>query len=1310
MTLFTDRTRLIFLPALFKNNKTKTILDTGSSLSIVSQEFVSKFSVKIKECDNNILLRVVHGKCVKPRGQVTFNLDLGNNTFTVTALVVQNFPCDILLGNNFMAHEDVDIIFSKRQVQIRGDTFPIEISYFVGESEKVLFVDQETTIPPRCEVPVEVKCKSTLPDTDIITQPLTTTFSRYGILVGHSLCKPMNEKVLIRVMNPSNKPVILNSKTSVGVAREVVDVFLFDNQDQKNKKESTNLIDSIRLPAHLNNQQRQSLKCLLQEQQDVISKSSLDVGKTSLVEHSIDTGDSAPIRSQPYRKSFRERQVMKELINEFKDKKLIQDSCSPWSSPVVLVRKRDGSWRFCCDWRKLNKLTKKDATPLPRVDDTLDRLAGSKFFSKIDLTSGFYQIKLDDDAREKSAFVTPDGHYEWNVMGMGLCNAPATFQKLMYTVLGNLLWKNAMAYLDDIIVFSKTFEEHLSDLKEVFEKLREANLKINPLKCSFAEQRIQYLGHIICPEGILPDPANTKSLIDYPVPNNVKKVQQFLGLAGYYRRFVQDFSKIARPLTDLTKKDTTFLWEEKHQKAFEHLRDRLLCPPILSHPDFSLPFMISTDASNEGLGAVLKQKINGHERVIAFTSKSLSKAEHNYSATHKECLAVIFAIQKFRPYLYGNKFTIVTDHCSLCSLMRVKNPNGRLARWSIQLQEFDFDIEYKSGKKHLDADALSRNPVTESDDSDPLFVLSVEGVESLKTAQENDPWMKELLPYIRDPTLRGNRTKRRQSRAFFIDENNLVNRRVKGPGGFHLTLFVPKGELRKEILYNMHDEVTAGHLGLKKTWDRIKLKYFWPKMFADVQNYVLSCESCNKIKVCHSGAQGLMQPLPPTLIPFERIGLDKLGPFPRSLDNNVHIFVATDYCTKLAIACPVPNGTAQEAAKFLLENVILKFGPPKTILTDRGREFCNETFDSLAKLYRSERKTTSAYHPQTNGLTERFNGTLSTMMSHYVNDQHTDWDRFLPHLLFAYNSSVHETTGYSPLYLLLGYQPSTIHDITLNPISNLDKKDYNFENIIYSSKAREIAAFRNQVAQDKRKNDFDDSRREITFSPGDLVWLRTPNRKVGKSEKLLPQFKGPFKIIAQTAPNDYEIEGPREKRDIVNVERLKLFKNRSVSMDESNDTTMQKTVRFSDEIEVIPRDKQTIQQRIDPINKKDNKKEQKSEQKEKKRGPGRPRKTDISKEWPEEKENKKEQKNEQKEKRRGPGRPRKTDISKEWPEERDPYEGIREIFKDKNKENSPRRSLRMRSPPDRLSLSFFFKKQTPISSLSASDKATWTQH
>ena len=401
---------------------------------------------------------------------------------------------------------------------------------------------------------------------------------------------------------------------------------------------------------------------------------------------------------------------MKKLVESMLDNNVIEPSNGPWASPIVLVKKKDGSTRFCVDFRQLNSVTRKDAHPIPRIDETLNALHGACWFSTLDLASGYWQVKVAPEDREKTAFTTPYGLYQFCVMPFGLCNAPSTFQRLMELVLAGLHWSSCLVYLDDIIIYSRTVKEHLTRLEEVLERLQAAGMKLKPKKCRLLRRKVNYLGYIVSSGGVQTDPLKVECILSWPSPTTQKELRQFLGLASYYRRFVKGFASIAAPLNHLLEKGKPWEWTKVCEHAFSSLKKMLTTSPILAYPDFETEFTVDCDASGDGLGAVLSQCIGGGENVISYASRSLTKPEKKYCATRKEMLALVWAVGQFRPYLLGRPFTVRTDHSALQWLYSFKEPEGQVARWLESLAEYEFTVQHRPGKKHTNADALSRVP------------------------------------------------------------------------------------------------------------------------------------------------------------------------------------------------------------------------------------------------------------------------------------------------------------------------------------------------------------------------------------------------------------------------------------------------------------------------------------------------------------------------------------------------------------------------------------------------------------------------
>ena len=582
-----------------------------------------------------------------------------------------------------------------------------------NKSPKVFRVSLAETVvvPGRHEMVLPAKCEGAVCDDSVlgIVEPSPGFAERHDLLLARVLAQPKDDMVPVRVINPSPVPVTLYHNTSVSTFSQLDDGALGPascNRLATKKKRQTKPLASEQFDLdamNLNSAQRKGLASLLDEFTDVFSSRPSDLGRTGIVQHRIDTGDHPPIKQAPMHQQGTVRQ-----------QGVVQPSTSPWAAPIVLVKKKDGSTRFCVDYRKLNDVTRKDAYPLPRIDETLDALAGVKVFITLDLASGYWQVEVDIADHEKTAFTTRHGHglFEFQVMPFGLCNAPGTFQRLMEFVLAGLQWQTCLVYLDDVIVYGRDFDEHLKRLREVFERLRQAGLKLKPSKCFLLRPRVPYLGHVISTEGVSTDPEKVKAVQQWPVPSKVTDVRSFLGLASYYRRFIQNFAEIAAPLHRLTAKTTEkFKWSHDCDLAFRALKEKLVSAPVLAFPCFEQKFVLDCDASDYGLGAVISQRQDETEKVIAYASRVLEDRERRYSTTKKEMLAMVYAIKHFRHYLYGRPFTVRTDHNALKWLQSFKEPEGQVARWLETLAQDDYKIEHRPGKRHQNADALSRNPL-----------------------------------------------------------------------------------------------------------------------------------------------------------------------------------------------------------------------------------------------------------------------------------------------------------------------------------------------------------------------------------------------------------------------------------------------------------------------------------------------------------------------------------------------------------------------------------------------------------------------
>lgn len=1120
------------LEVIIDNKSVRALVDSGASFSVISDQYRRSLKKVMFSDVKNVMLKVANGSFVRPMGKCLLRVTINSRELLFEFIVLQHCSHDIILGWDFLEASQAVIDCGRSELFLED---------ICQNPEAVdtwkLYASKDYNLKPQSLTKIAVSGRQLQGDINVVVEGNKLLLFERNIAVPSMVSSCQNGQSEIWVANMQHEHRSIPKGMYIGQA-ELLDeghlCVIDDSPDDTSARQETSnyLIDySLMVSSELNSEQKRKLTELLQTFSGIFTKHDKTTAARTSVKHRINTGDHGPINQRAYRVSATERHIIREEVQKMLDEGIIQPSESPWSSPVVLVRKKDGSWRFCVDYRKLNAITKKDVYPLPRIDDTLDCLKGAKFFSSMDLCSGYWQIEVDEADREKTAFITPEGLYEFKVMPFGLCNAPATFERMMDNLLRHFKWIMCLCYLDDIIVFSATFEEHITRLRTVMKCILEAGLILNPKKCLFAAREVKILGHLVSSSGIRPDPDKVKAVADFPTPKNVHDIRSFLGLCSYFRRFIKGFCYLAEPLQLLLKSDAKFYWGPKEVEAFNNLRKALTSDPVLGMYDESYPTEIHTDASGYGIGAVLVQIQNDVEKVIAYASRTLTKPERNYSTTERECLAVVWAINKFRPYLFGRHFTVVTDHHSLCWLMSLKDPSGRLARWALRLQEHDFSVKYKTGKKHKDADTLSRNPLEEEAETSDKVQAAISNM-NLASEQKKDPNLAKFYSST--------------DKEEFQLVDGILCRKNFDPAGKSWLPVIPK-HLRADILMHFHDAPTAGHLGFAKTYDRIRKRFYWPGMYRNVVRYVMHCRECQRRKSIPQRPPGRLVSIPPTVAPFHRIGIDLLGRFPKSTRGNKWIIVCTDYFTRYAVTKALPTAEAEEVAKFLLEEVLLKHGAPRVIITDRGAVFQSRLVSALIELCNVDHRMTTAYHPQTNGLTERFNKTLADMLSMYVDTEQKNWDQILPFVTFAYNTSKQETTGFTPFYLLHGREAETTLD-TMLPFRPDDVSDDHIAQMIArAEESRQLARLHTLKAQDKDRRRYDLKHRMVSYAPGDLVWVYTPVRKVGLSEKLLRRYFGPYQVLRRLSDVTYEVQDfdpasrRRKPRDVVHVMRMKPY-------------------------------------------------------------------------------------------------------------------------------------------------------------------------
>ena len=872
-----------------------------------------------------------------------------------------------------------------------------------------------------------------------------------------------------------------------------------------------------------------------------------------------------------YKLSESELTALREYLEENLKKGFIRPSNSPAGAPILFVKKKDGSLRLCVDYRGLNRITKKDRYPLPLIDSLLDRMRKARYFTKIDLRGAYNLIRIIMGDEWKTAFRTRYGSFEYLVMPFGLCNAPATFQHFMNDIFKDLLDWCLAGYLDDLLIFDEDLEEHRKHVKMVLRRLREHRLYAKITKCGFDLPSTDFLGFIVSSDGIAMDPEKTQVIRDWPTPKSVKDIQSFLGFANFYRRFISNYSGIVRPMTQLTRKDVPFEWSPKCQAAFDSLKSAFTSAPILAHFQPEHQIIVETDASDYAVAAILSQidPDTGEVHPVAFHSRTMQPAELNYEIYDKELLAIHDAFKAWRAYLEGPALPVqvVTDHKNLEYFATTKVLTRRQARWSEYLSGFNYVVRYRPGRLGGKPDALTRRP--------GVYPKGGEGAYALANPQNIQSIFKEgqLLPADRstpsessvplsDPNSDSpNSVLARFAQALDFDlllrdireslpEDKTIEAHLTSPSPpFSLSesglllhnnrIYVPDAkELRLRVLRMKHDHPTAGHFGSAKTIQLVLQEFFWPGLRSFVNEYCRTCTVCARAKVPRHKPYGLLKPLPIPERPWSSISMDLIEQLPPS-SSFTSILVIVDRLTKMSLFIPTFNEvTSEDLAKLYLQHVFSKHGVPSDIISDRGSEFTSNFWKSLGTLLSMKLNFSTAFHPQTDGQTERTNQTLEQYLRIYCDYQQDDWSDLLPLAEFAYNNSVHESTNTTPFFANYGYHPSVS--------VSLDRSVPSPEAHDFARSMEELHQhLRTELASAQEAHQASANRDRLPapdFQVKDKVWLNARNiRTTRPSKKLDHRRLGPFEIIQKVSSHAFRLALPLALKRIHPVFHVSLL-------------------------------------------------------------------------------------------------------------------------------------------------------------------------
>ncbi|CAF3599838.1 unnamed protein product [Rotaria socialis] len=1153
-------------------------------------------------------------------GIVNLTVQINHLVTHVDAYVVRDLICPMILGRDWIQQNYADINFCTHRLYLYHGLVSTPLLPSPRHEPVLMSLSHSIIIPPFHQKFIygSVPIKSL--DDALFTPNIALQHARL-VLLPHSLLHIRDNRGVVSIINntrhskliPRNTPLgFITSSTATADLNVVSASSPINSPGFSSSSSCLSLLScthcgvhfstELTLYDHLANCCNKNLTCttktitpLVEHITDPIKKlqvylmlhhyhqlfdESCSQGITCTPQYAINTGSHSPLAEHPRRVSHLNRQIINNEVKKMLDNGIIEPSNSPWASPVVIVKKSDGSPRFCIDYRRVNSITQKDVYPLPRIDDVIERLNGSQIFSKLDLRSGYFQVPLAPEEHSKTAFATPDGLWEFTRLPQGLKNSPSVFQRLMNQTLGSLRWDVCLAYLDDIIVYSSSFDQHVLDVNQVCQVLHASNFKLNSNKCAFFQHEITFLGHKINAHGCSPNDDNIRSILQFPLPQSSKAAHSFLQMVGFYRKFIPRFAQISAPLNKFTRKGFPFIWTEAEQLAFDQLKTAITSPAVLILPDPSQPYIIRTDASRVGIGAVLLQQqppdsistpTSALYKPVAFASRSLKPAEKKYSAIELEALAIWWSVtQKFRSYIEGQQFLLETDHKPLLSLMKKPYHNTRIERWMTTLQQYDMIIHHIAGKDNTTADALSRYPVdrpdindedtprliTSSTQTEDLFVNAVTTRSMIRnhppavpstTTSSSSPSSKPttlpvttssssfhdmkllfdydtlLLHQNQDPVIQKIKSASPLNLQYTLDDHRILYKLITRRTGQVLQLPYVPASLISQVLLTYHNSTfNGGHYGIRRTFYKIRDRFFWPHMYKDIEQHILSCLNCRKTKPSRRKPDGHLHSIAPPRGVWERLAMDYVGPVPQSKSGNKYFLVLTDLFSKFVVTKAVPDNTSTTAAKFLLYDVFMIYGVPFEIITDNGQHFCSSLYESLLKLTQCCHVKTTPYNPQANGQCERHNATLVPNLVALSNQSRSNWDNKLAATTFNYNATRHDSTGYTPFELMFARQPRFTADLSSSSTStSLTVSHYHHTMQQFIEHAKIAARTNNLRHQQSSKQRYDRHRSNPQHPVGELVLIRNRNPHINKFSS---KFVGPYTIIDRLHDKTYLVK------------------------------------------------------------------------------------------------------------------------------------------------------------------------------------------
>jgi len=1142
------------------NYKVQIFLDTGSSVSLIKRRALNSIQEKNKRTIYNKVPKILGAGGVELRthGAALVELRIQKAQVDVPCIVVEDastWEGDILLG--IRAQRELGMIINLQENVIKGLGRDIPIDYEINSLNSTwkLRATGDVSIPPNHIV--AIACKPP----PIGTQCRICFFEPNGLYASTIEAGLIDfAEPIVLVTNTTNEWIHCKKDTSLGMVSKLDTANIIstrelsgDDNTIENKREE--LRELINCPEQF---REKLLDVLVPYRPQTVAKKGEPLGRTHLMEMDIELlPGTKPIALAPYRTPHSQLDTLNTQLDNLIAHRVMGPTMSPYAAPVVLVKKADGTLRICCDYRKLNSQTVGNEFPLPNIAEIINKLGEAKFFSSIDLLQAYHQVPLTDRAKALTAFRTADRHLQYEVAPFGLKNMPSVFQRLM-----NMLFAAEarvrpneipiIAYLDDILIASKDEESHLKRIKYVLDRLQYANLKLRIDKCQFFKTKINFLGHVISADGYAPQSEKIRAIKEFPKPNNVKAVRAFLGLAGYYRTFIQNFSVIAEPLSRLIKKDVDFVWSDEQEVAFKKLCDALTGDTILQYPNFNKEFFVECDASGIGIGCVITQVSEGKRKPVAYSSRLLRRAEVNYTTTEKEALSIIAALQKHRYILLGYKITVVTDHQPLLGLFRSTLPPGRLGRWALLAQEFDIKVVYRPGRQNNVPDALSRYPVSEVQTVNSTQVIGkmVEPIapDELRDAQRADDQYRDVIGRL-------SKLPERTAEGEFHLRDRILHHetevRERGVTRNKVKVVIPESLVSRVLQLN-HDSRFCGHGGVEITLRKLKSQFFIKGLRQKVERYVATCPICLKTKRKYTKDCEIRKyPLPNYV--FEQVHLDLLGPIPVSTNGHRHIMVITDRLSRYTIAEPIPDRTAETIVEALHRRLVVEYTTPKVLLSDNAKEFISDLMAQMCKYYGIRKVHCASYHPAANGLVERANGKILAVLRTSISQRQNDWDIQVRYAQTAINCAYHHTIKETPHFMVFLQDKVLPYDILIKelPITPGSRGDY-VENAMYMANIAVDCARKNlEEEQAKWVTKVNEGREAPKIKVGMRVYIKLHTVKVGLAKKLQNKYKGPYRVLELMKFNKFRVRSlVTGKEEQIHNDHIKIVPEYCVEREE----------------------------------------------------------------------------------------------------------------------------------------------------------------